>query len=68
ASCALEFRTSGTTTGGYRLENFVIFDERRITERAPVSVFEQKCATMRAYLYHWSVLRCGSSSDGTQPW
>jgi hypothetical protein len=46
------------------LRNYAIFcDERPITKRASIGLFEQQGTTLRAYLYHWSVLRCGSSSE-----
>jgi len=46
------------------LRNYTIFcHERAITKRASVGLFEQQGTTVRAYLYHWSVLRCGSSSE-----
>jgi hypothetical protein len=32
-----------------------------VTERAFNGVFEQKSATLRAFVYHQSVLRCGRS-------
>lgn len=41
----------------------VIFGCFGATERARVRVVEQQSATLRAYAYHWSVLRCGSSSE-----
>lgn len=43
-------------------------DERGVTESAFFGGLEQKRAALRANLYHWSVLRCGSSSDGTRVW
>jgi predicted Zn-dependent peptidase len=46
-------------TCGYRLGIIVGLGERGVTERAFFDVLEQKGAAMRAYLYHWSVLRCG---------
>jgi len=46
------------------LRNYAIFcDERPITKGANIGLFEQQSTTLRAYLYHWSVLRCGSSSE-----
>jgi len=33
--------------------------ERCVTEAAIFDVLEQEGAAMPAYLYHWSVLRCG---------
>ena len=41
----------------------ILCDKRSVTERACIGVFEQQGTTLRAYLYHWSVLRCGSSSE-----
>ncbi|MGA7636536.1 MAG: hypothetical protein WCB00_06380, partial [Candidatus Acidiferrales bacterium] len=62
------FRASGYT---YRdgLEGLIAGDdERGVTESAFFGGLEQKRAALRANLYHWSVLRCGSSSDGTRVW
>ena len=58
---------------GYRFQVFAGFDERCIAKRTIIGVLEQEGATLRAYSYHWSVLRCGSSSGGTgrmlaRPW
>jgi hypothetical protein len=39
--------------------------ERDVTEGAIFGVLKQEGTTLRAYAYHWSVLRCGSSSEGT---
>ena len=50
---------------GYRLSRGVIFDEWEITEGTFFDVLEREGATLRAYSYHWSVLRCGGSSGGT---
>ncbi|MGH9713416.1 MAG: hypothetical protein ACRD5M_08985 [Candidatus Acidiferrales bacterium] len=49
----------------YRLSSAAIFDKWEITEGALLDVLEREGATLRAYSYHWSVLRCGSSSGGT---
>jgi hypothetical protein len=51
------------------LRNYAMFcDERPITKRANIGLFEQQSTTLRAYLYHWSVLRCGSSSEERRLW
>ena len=52
-------------TDRHWFEIFGGFGERRVTERAIISDLEQEGAALRAYSYHWSVLRCGSSSGGT---
>jgi hypothetical protein len=44
----------------------VLFDKRAIAKRTSMGVLEQQGTTVRAYLYHWSVLRCGSSSEERQ--
>ena len=41
----------------------ILFAKRAVAERASIGVFEQQGTTRRAYMYHWSVLRCGSSSE-----
>src|SRR5580700_11061698 len=47
-----------------RLRNHAVLGcKRAVTEGAPIGVFEQQSTTLRTYLYHWSVLRCGSSSE-----
>src|SRR5580658_3145279 len=46
-------------TYSYGLGIIIGLGERCVTERAIFDVLEQEGATMRAYLYHWSVLRCG---------
>jgi hypothetical protein len=45
------------------LRDAALIDERSVTKRACIGVLEQEGTTLRAYLYHWSVLRCGSSSE-----
>ena len=50
-------------THGDRLSVLATLDERSVTEGAFLGVLEQEGATLRANLYHWSVLRCGSSSE-----
>src|ERR1700721_249471 len=48
--------------GGVRM--CVIFcDEDRVTKGGLIGLFEQQSTTLRAYLYHRSVLRFGSSSE-----
>jgi hypothetical protein len=54
-----------TRAGGDGLEEVVILGSFAGAERARIRVVEQQSATLRADAYHWSVLRCGSSSDGT---
>gem|GEM_PF-5760280 len=45
------------------LRDAIFFDKQAVTKRASIGVLEQQGTTLRAYLYHWSVLRCGSSSE-----
>jgi hypothetical protein len=40
---------------------FFVFSRGKIAERAALCVVEQESATLRAYVNHWSVLRCGNS-------
>src|SRR5690348_9658997 len=40
---------------------FFVFRWGDIAERAALCVVEQESATLRAYVNHWSVLRCGNS-------
>ncbi len=40
---------------------FFVFSRGEIAERAALCVVEQESATLRAYVNHWSVLRCGNS-------
>lgn len=61
-------RASGYTYGDGLGSLVAGDDERGVTESAFFGGLEQKCAALRANLYHWSVLRCGSSSDGTWVW
>ena len=41
--------------------DFFVFSWGKIAERAALCVVEQESATLRAYVNHWSVLRCGNS-------
>lgn len=40
--------------------------KRGVAERTLVGVLKYEGTTIPADFYHWSVLRCGSSSDGTE--
>ena len=40
---------------------FFVFSRGGTAERATLCVVEQESATLRAYVNHWSVLRCGNS-------
>ncbi len=40
---------------------FFVFSRGEIAERATLCVIQQESATLRAYVNHWSVLRCGNS-------
>jgi len=40
---------------------FFVFSWGGTAERATLCVVEQESATLRAYVNHWSVLRCGNS-------
>jgi hypothetical protein len=51
---------------GYGLESDFSVICGGCTKGAVPRVIEQQCATLRADSYHWSVLRCGSSSEGTR--
>jgi hypothetical protein len=70
AACdfAAPFRLLGTggDTNGNGLRRKAIFSDREMTEGTLLDVLEQEGATLRAYSYHWSVLRCGGSSGGTR--
>lgn len=64
----------GKCARGYGFENFFVFGcpstalrafGGNFTKGAALAVVKQESATLRADVYHWSVLRCGGSS-GTQ--
>jgi len=46
-------------TDAYCLGILACLGERCVTEAATFDVLKQEGATVLAYLYHWSVLRCG---------
>jgi hypothetical protein len=51
---------------GNRFPHLAVWNERGIAEGANLGVLKQQGATLRAYVYHWCVLRRGGSSDGTK--
>ena len=55
----------GAGSNCYRLRDFsvpAVLGGIDFAERTTLGVIQQKGATLRADAYHWSVLRCGSSS------
>jgi hypothetical protein len=49
------------SAGRHGFVSFLVFNWGVGAERTTLRVVEQESATLRAYVNHWSVLRCGNS-------